>query len=204
MKKLLVAILLSISACAFAGNRGEIFFSASVYPGRLAFGYNYYENSYDILGVSGLEGKYLTSEYYSRELTTNTWTLGYTYNFTKVIALQATLSYEGGWCTFYRWDTGGEVWNSSDNYITAAGHFKVNWLNRKIVRLYSSAGLGVSVEIIKKPQPGSLWNPPETNVKPAFQICPFGISVGRRVYGFAEIGLGTIYAGGCIGVGYRF
>ena len=39
---------------------------------------------------------------------------------------------------------------------------------------------------------------------PAGQAVLLGISVGRRLVGFAELGSGTMYMGGMIGVGYRF
>ena len=43
-----------------------------------------------------------------------------------------------------------------------------------------------------------------TDCYPAAQIIPVGICVGRKVFGFAEVGYGTMYVGGMIGVGYSF
>ena len=38
----------------------------------------------------------------------------------------------------------------------------------------------------------------------SLQVTPVGISVGRDLFGFFEVGVGTIYVGGCFGIGYRF
>lgn len=38
----------------------------------------------------------------------------------------------------------------------------------------------------------------------AFQATPIGIFVGRNIYGFAELGIGTVWTGLQMGVGYRF
>ena len=43
---------------------------------------------------------------------------------------------------------------------------------------------------------------PETYL--SLQVTPVGISVGKKLFGFFELGVGTIYVGGCFGLGYRF
>lgn len=72
------------------------------------------------------------------------------------------------------------------------------WLNSEMVRMYSSLGVGVTG--------GRLTGTYDfvTDCYPAAQIIPVGICVGRKVFGFAEVGYGTMYVGGMIGVGYSF
>ena len=39
---------------------------------------------------------------------------------------------------------------------------------------------------------------------PLFQVAPVGITAGRRLYWFAECGIGMVYVGGKTGIGIRF
>lgn len=73
---------------------------------------------------------------------------------------------------------------------------RFTYLNRKYVRLYSAAGLGVQFLGIGKIS--------EHHVLPCFQTTPIGVNFGNRVYGLAELGLGMVYCGAKIGIGYRF
>ena len=183
-------------------NKHEITFRGSVIPARYAFGYNYSEMNWG----NNISGIYESSKYYSKEISTGTWTAAYAYNFSRILALQGSVSYEGGWNKFYNWETHGLAYVSSDNYITLMGTLRVTWLNRKLVRLYSSFGMGAAVEMVRKIESSTspYWNPVTTNVRFAFQACPIGISVGKKLYGLAEAGIGHQYVGACLGIGYRF
>lgn len=68
------------------------------------------------------------------------------------------------------------------------------YLNRKYVRMYSSAGFGFSCYFL----------PGDNDFLPVFQVAPVGIMAGSRVFGFLEVGLGTMYCGCMAGVGFRF
>ena len=39
---------------------------------------------------------------------------------------------------------------------------------------------------------------------PVFQLNPVGIEIGRKVFGFCELGIGFMYTGAMAGVGFRF
>lgn len=68
------------------------------------------------------------------------------------------------------------------------------YLNMPLVRLYSGGGFGVYAGFF------------EDNYEffPAFQITPIGITVGRTIFSFAEISIGTASMGANFGLGYRF
>lgn len=69
------------------------------------------------------------------------------------------------------------------------------WANYEKCRLYSSVGLGIS----------SAGYDDFSYVIPAFQLSPFGVTAGKKVFFYAEAySFGTLYLGGQIGVGYRF
>ena len=77
-------------------------------------------------------------------------------------------------------------------YLVPQARF--NWVRRECVKMYSTIGLGAMVGI----------NDGEFGVLPAAQLTPVGIEVGRKLFGFGEIGLGMLHVGGQIGIGYRF
>lgn len=72
-------------------------------------------------------------------------------------------------------------------------NMRFSWLHRSCVSMYSSFGLGALAHI----QFGDSW------LVPMFDAAWVGISVGKRVYGYAELGGGV---GGVLraGVGVRF
>lgn len=78
-------------------------------------------------------------------------------------------------------------------YVIPQARF--NWLRRDLVKMYSSVGLGMIT--------GYDLNK-DFSVFPAFQINPVGIEVGRKVFGFCELGVGMMYTGAMAGVGFRF
>lgn len=72
--------------------------------------------------------------------------------------------------------------------------WRFTYVNRPVFRMYSSIGLGIVMT----------YDPRPDEILPIFQLAPLGISVGKRIYGFGEIGLGAEYIGGRAGIGYRF
>lgn len=78
--------------------------------------------------------------------------------------------------------------------VNCLPNVQFNWFNRKNIRLYSGAGLGVAF--------GAYDGYAE--VYPSAQLTPIGITAGSKVFGFAESSIGTVYVGGKFGVGYRF
>ncbi len=86
---------------------------------------------------------------------------------------------------------------SSHTYITILPAVKFTYLTRPIVRLYSSVGLGLTCVAGKD-------DSMDMRAYPNIQVVPFGISLGKKVYGFAEFGTGMLYMGGRVGIGYKF
>lgn len=183
--------------------RHEFAVSGAVYPGRYAFGYDFdfipgkmYSHYY-----SSVAARYRDAETYNKERVTNTWTLSYTYNFTRVFSLAASVSYEGAWNEYYSRKDDSKVSMAECHYLTPMLTARFSWLNRKLVRLYSSVGTGLAVSLTDVRYRGGLEYP-ETYF--SLQVTPVGISVGKKLFGFFELGVGTIYVGGCFGLGYRF
>ena len=137
----------------------------------------------------------------------------FTCNFSSIIALEASLSYEGGGKKTYRKSgvIGFPDWNlahdtlamsESRNYLTPVLLLKLHWLNRRYVRMYSSFGAGVAFCIS-----GDRYRKGDEQavvLLPSFQLNPLGICAGKRFYALAEIGIGTVFTGVRLGAGYRF
>lgn len=64
------------------------------------------------------------------------------------------------------------------------------FLNKDDVRLYAAAGLGLTLF--------------DGTIIPDAQLTFFGVSLGKKVFGFAELGSGTEYLLVHGGIGYRF
>lgn len=108
--------------------------------------------------------------------------------------LSVGLAADGMWKSFYDVHTEEKTGTSRGCSFTILPQARFNWLNRDLVRMYSSVGLGLTA--------GSFDD--VSGVYRATQLVPVGITVGRRFFGFAEIGYGTLFIGGMFGVGYRF
>ncbi len=119
----------------------------------------------------------------------------YFYNTGLRSAFGASFSYEGGSDAFYRRSDGSLIGKENKNIITLMAYYRLSWLNRPWIRMYSLIGMGTSF---------SLEGYQEDEGGFALQFSPLCISVGQDIYGFAETGIGTGYFGVNIGIGYRF
>ena len=80
---------------------------------------------------------------------------------------------------------------------------RFSYLNRRNVRLYSSVGIGYGLCLERtKDSNGALTQSYKSAFVPV-QFTPIGVSVGRRLYGFAELTVGSM-ANLSAGIGFRF
>ena len=84
------------------------------------------------------------------------------------------------------------------HYMQVMARVRFNWLNREYFRMYSAVGLGFGLH--HSNDCGYV----NREMFPLLQLTYFGISVGKKVYGFAECGVGMQYTGIMAGLGYRF
>ena len=112
----------------------------------------------------------------------------------KWFTLSVGVAANGVWKDVHDIVSGNKVGRVNGCIFTVMPQAKFTWVNREMLRMYSSLGLGFTS--------GEFDGTSDTY--PAGQAVLLGISVGRRLVGFAELGTGTMYMGGMIGVGYRF
>lgn len=118
----------------------------------------------------------------------------YSIHFKRWFTLSVMAGVNGIWGK--RYDPAYDRWagNRSGAVVTLLPMARFNWVNARTVRLYSAVGLGVSA--------GGFDG--KFDAYPSFQVTPFGITIGRKVFFFGECALGTSWLGGDFGIGYRF
>lgn len=104
----------------------------------------------------------------------------YSYNFKPWVSLGAKATFAMT-STAYRHVYTNEVYRRDNRYsmgIVASVRF--DYLRKSVVHLYSSVGLGI----------GALIEPDDSTVAPIYDITLFGITLGKKVYFFGEVGTG--------------
>lgn len=117
----------------------------------------------------------------------------FTYNIKKWLAICGGMYVSPFWMSTFDGYSHQRISTSASASLSGLVMVRFNYFNRPLVKLYSSVGIGVMADFSYYPV-----------VAMHIQTVPFGISVGGRVFGFAELGLGSLYLGGNIGVGYKF
>ncbi len=133
-----------------------------------------------------------------------TLNLAYGRQLTPLVNVSATLSYMQFSSDILRVDTevkGGRKLLSSFSFMPAV---RFDWYRRDIVRLYSRLGVGISnLSDRETYNSDSQFNNAYAELYPCIDVTPFGVAVGRKLYGFAEVSVGTLGFAKA-GVGYRF
>lgn len=113
----------------------------------------------------------------------------YEYYFKKWFSLSCNTSVGVLFRAAYQEGSGNDpiIENGVATSLTVNARF--TYLNSKWVRLYSSLGIGAAYV---------------GGFAPTFEVVPFGLTVGRKFFFFAEGGIGMEYWGANAGIGYRF
>jgi hypothetical protein len=78
----------------------------------------------------------------------------------------------------------------NDNLWNAMARVTFNYVNKPIVRIYSGAGMGITVVLSNVEAPGK-DREKERKIYPAGQLIFMGVRFGRTFGGFCEFGIGT-------------
>ena len=117
-------------------------------------------------------------------------TVSYNHFYNKWFSINLRSSLSG--CYYYVYPDDKSKANRFETLpcLSVIGMAQFTFLNRDAVRLYSSIGLGACV-----------WGGIPL---PTAQMTAFGVSFGKKFFGFLEIGSGSEYLGCYGGIGYRF
>ena len=116
------------------------------------------------------------------------------FHFKKWFTLSVEVAANMIWKNNYSSQTDEYIRTDRGYTFTLMPQARFNWVRKDIVRLYSSVGAGVR---------GGRFDE-RGDLLLAAQLVPVGINVGDRLFGFTELGVGTLYLGGMFGIGYRF
>ncbi len=160
----------------------------------------YYHNFYDAyeLGFYYDQLKY----YDSRIAKMPSVGLSYTYRAKRWCELGAVAAYTGSFNKRYTADGKRQVGGCKEHFLIVMPTVRFVWLKRDLVRMYSTLSVGV----VRSWMCTNYDYAAPVRISSSelgLEIIPIGISVGRRVFGFAELGYsdrGWLN----MGVGFRF
>lgn len=136
--------------------------------------------------------------------TAGAYSLSYMFSPVKWFSVGAYATYANTNYKHYDRRSGQRIGKTNIDHFLFTPTVRFTYLNRPIVRLYSQVGIGVAhMTENGKYDDGSRIYEKYDETYLSIQMTMFGVSVGRRLYGFAEVAVGSI---GCLnaGIGYRF
>lgn len=141
--------------------------------------------------------------------TTGTFTADMGILFKKWLGMDICLGACPFWMETFNGVTGARTGKKSGVAIYLMPKIRFTFLNREAVRLYANLGVGVGkyfgfdeLQYSYATSYGRRYV--DNSFKPEIQFVPFGIEFGRKVFGFCEVGVGTMYMGISAGIGYKF
>ena len=161
---------------------------------------NYYGNFYDAY-LQGFE--YDDLKYYdSRIVKMPSVGLSYTYRAKRWCEVGLATAYTGSFNKRYTADGSRRVGSCKEHFLVVMPTVRFVWLKRDLVRMYSTLSVGIVRSWMCTNYD---YTAPQCigSKELGLEIIPIGISVGRRVFGFAELGYserGWLN----VGVGFRF
>lgn len=195
---LVVAAMLAIPVFgqqSWRNNRHEIRLGVGIVPmtSSYSFGYKDY-----------LPAQNYSADFYKGDKTfTPAINLTYSYQFRKWLSLGATLTYAGVYQNSYDLLSDKLRGKYRDHYIGLTPTVRFDYLNREFIRLYSAFGFGIGMDMERDGLTKDYYSGYSNRLIPTIDMTWFGVAVGRKIYGFCELGIGF---NGFLkaGIGYRF
>lgn len=211
MKKFLFLVLaMFVALSAYSQDRRvdeEIFRERLPWKHELRIGYggapifdrgeHMHTNSYSFEKVAPYYESSLSSIYgkrYGDEYVTGVFSAEYYYHCKRWFSVGAYMGINGMWGKEYDPATNSQLNNKRGASVHLVPMARFQWVNSKLVRIYTGIGLGVYMAYYDK----------DWVFYPGIHTTPIGISIGRQVFFYAETSLGTATIGGNFGIGYRF
>lgn len=141
--------------------------------------------------------KYMEQPHYSGPAHWYSASFDYGYWINEWASVGGTATWVGGIRNYYNPINHQRIDSQELHHVAIMAIGRFAWLHHGIVQLYSSFALGVGIEMSESYDGRAL-----NYAYCAFDIKPLGISVGRRWFGYAEVGYGSRGVFN-IGFGYR-
>jgi hypothetical protein len=153
--------------------------SLYIFTGDVNHSYNY-DNYYYTSDKTDIKSFGAVSIGYNR-MVSKVVMIGFIASYINVNYSRTVTNYEGG-------DQGVATYN--DNLLNGIARVTFNYVNKPSVRVYSGAGMGITVDLSNMTAPG-LGKETERKILPAGQLTFMGVRFGRAFGGFCEFGIGT-------------
>lgn len=172
------------------------------------------------LGLSGVPvaaGKYFTrssysdmtygsmasiyGDYYGAISTAGTLIAGVDFKLNRVVAVTVDLGVNVMWRSSFSGVSQQKTGTDTGVAVYLLPMAKLYYIDRNFFRMYGTAGLGVGIYF---GYPTNSYDTFRDRMKCEVQFVPIGIEFGRKFFGFAELGAGTIFVGAHAGIGYKF
>lgn len=129
--------------------------------------------------------------------------------FKKWLAMDICLGVCPFWAENFDGRTDALVGKENGVAVYLMPKIRFTFLNREYVRLYANIGIGMGKYFGFKELQYSYSSSygrkyVDNSFKLEAQVVPLGIEFGRRLFGFCEFGVGTMYMGATAGIGYKF
>lgn len=160
--------------------------------------------------IKGEMISYYYNNYCGKAYDSGCYGLGAEYYLARWFAVSADLCFEGLWMDLYDRHSGMKTRRDSGLAIAFVPQAKFIYIHRPLVRVYSGIGIGAAGYIgfdskrrsyIDEDGPHYSY---DKAVRLTLQFTPIGVEVGRRFFGFAEIGTGSLFSGMRAGAGFKF
>lgn len=129
--------------------------------------------------------------------------LSYHYQVKRWFSLGVAASFHTEYQRSYYFINDAPIYKDRSTYFAITPIARFDWFRWDFIKLYSSIGLGFGLNVDKGHSYDSNQSYKEKEIGVTLDIVPMGITMGRKVYGFAEVGVGSL---GFLraGIGYRF
>lgn len=152
---------------------------------------------------------HLYSDYYGPTRTLGAIGVGFDYAVCRWFSVSADLAATTFWRDRYKATNNALAGRDSGTAYYLLPRAKFMYLNRRYVRLYGSVGAGLAFydgfdRLSYSYNDANGVHFVDRSLRAVGQISPIGVEAGNKVFGFAELGVGSLFAGIQAGIGYKF
>lgn len=153
----------------------------------------------------------LYKDYSGPVMTSGNISASFNYRFCNLLSTGVNLGFTGMWMDNYNGVTDEITSRENGLALYLLPYLRVNYLNRKAIRLYMTTSLGAGkyfgfdeLKGWRRDYEGKRYFE-DNSLKFEAQLTLFGVEIGKgHWFGCFEMGIGTLYNGASIGAGYRF
>jgi hypothetical protein len=151
----------------------------------------------------------LYSDYYGPTRTLGAIGIGVDYAVSNWFSASLDFAAASFWRSRYSAVNDSQVGSDSGTAFYLLPRAKFMYMNRRKVRLYGSFGIGAVLyggfdTLNYRVMDSDGVHFVNNSFRACAQFSPIGVEFGRKLFGFAEIGAGTLYVGMQAGIGYKF